>query len=65
MEHPVRTIDKHSPGARVAAVVELILNLGAGDDGQFGRAAGVACPCGSKKVSVSPLAKSLPRSTII
>ena len=61
----VRAVDLHCPGARVAAVVERILHLGAGDDGHFGRAAGVACPLRVKKGQRVAASELPPKSSIV
>src|SRR5258706_3584924 len=37
MERVIRAVDPYVPSARVAAVVELIINLGAGDEAQLAR----------------------------
>ena len=42
MASSVWAVDPHAPGARIATVVELIVDLGAGGECQLGRGAGDA-----------------------
>ena len=64
MERAVGAVDLHFPVARIAAVVELIVDLAAVDEGQLGRGAGDDCPLRVDEGQRVAARKLLPNSCI-